>query len=273
MGQFDGKGVIVTGASYGIGRSTALEFAREGANVTIADVDDVAGKSVVSEIEKIGSSGLFVLADVSDSVKCDEVVSRTIDKFNSLDVLVNNVGIQPKDSYRNVEDTPESLWDRIIDVNLKSCFLMSKFSIPQIRKVGGGAIINVASVQGIRSKKLVPAYAASKGGLLSLTRQMSLDYIDDNIRVLAVCPGGIDTKMVRDLAANEGANLDDIKGRYALTHPIGRIGNPVEIANVILFLASDKASFMTGEYICVDGGYNAVGSSAGAARDSISVNK
>ena len=102
---------------------------------------------------------------------------------------------------------------------------------------------------------------------------MSLDYIDDNIRVLAVCPGGIDTKMVRDLAANEGANLDDIKGRYALTHPIGRIGNPVEIANVILFLASDKASFMTGEYICVDGGYNAVGSSAGAARDSISVNK
>lgn len=273
MGEFEEKSVIVTGSAYGIGQSTALEFAREGANVTIADVDEMAGQNAVSEIEKIGSSGLFVLADVSDSAQCDEVVSKVVGKFDSVDVLVNNVGIQPKDSYRNVEDTPESLWDRIIDVNLKSCFLMSKFAIPQIRKRGGGAIINIASVQGIRSKKLVPAYAASKGGILSLTRQMALDYIDDNIRVLAVCPGGIDTKMVRDVAEAEGANLDDIIGRYGLTHPIGRIGKPVEIANVILFLASDKASFMTGEYVCVDGGYNAIGSSAGAARVSMSENK
>ena len=260
MGTFDGKVVIITGGAYGIGRGTALEFAREGADVAIADVDEAAGRDVVAEIEGIGSKGLLVLADVSKSSQCERVVAETVDRFDAVDVLFNNVGIQPTNSYNNVENTPEEQWDRIIDVNLKSYFLMAKFAIPHIRKRGGGAIINSASVQGIQSQPLVPAYAASKGGILSLTRQMSLDYVGDNIRVLAVCPGAIDTKMVRDIIADtEEGDPEEVLKRYGRTHPLGRIGLPADIASVVVFLASDKASFMTGEYVCVDGGYNAIG--------------
>jgi len=265
MGAFDGKVVVITGAGYGIGRGTALEFAREGAKVAIADIDKNAGEAVISEIQKIGSEGILVLADVSKASECERVVKETVDNFGTINILFNNVGIQSPDSYHNVENTSEELWDRILNVNLKSYFLMSKFAIPYIRKEGGGVIINAASVQGIQSQPLVPAYAASKGGILSLTRQMSLDYAPENIRVLAVCPGAIDTKMVRDIAETEEGDTDDVVRRYGSTHPLGRIGQPVDIANAVLFLASDKASFMTGEYLCIDGGYNALGAWASAA--------
>lgn len=266
MGTFDGKTVIVTGGAYGIGRGTALEFAREGASVTIADVNKSVGEEVISEINRMGSRGLLVVADVSKSPECQKVVNETVKAFGAVDILFNNVGIQTPDSYLNAEDTPEEMWDRIIDVNLKSYFLMSKFSIPEIRKRGGGAIINTASVQGLQSQRLVPAYAASKGGILSLTRQMSLDYAHENIRILAVCPGAIDTKLVRDIAeATEDGDIDEIVEGYGKTHPIGRIGLPIDIANVVLFLASEKASFMTGEHVCVDGGMMALGAWAGDA--------
>src|SRR5207244_5784259 len=165
-------------------------------------------------------------------------------------VLFNNVGIQPLSSYKNVEDTTEEMWDRILDVNLKSYFVMSKYALPEIRRRGGGAVINTASVQGLQSQRLVPAYAASKGGVLSLTRQMALDYAAENIRVLAICPGTIDTEMVRTLAAKEPDGMTAALERYGRTHPIGRIGTSQDIANLVLFLASDKASFMTGEYVC-----------------------
>lgn len=266
MGTFDGKTVIVTGGAYGIGRGTALEFAREGAAVTIADVNKSVGQEVISEINRMGSRGLLVVADVSKSPECQRVVNETVKAFGAVDILFNNVGIQTPASYLNAEDTPEEMWDRIIDVNLKSFFLMSKFSIPEIRKRGGGAIINTASVQGLQSQRLVPAYAASKGGILSLTRQMSLDYAHENIRVLAVCPGAIDTKLVRDIAeATEDGDIDEIVEGYGKTHPIGRIGLPIDIANVVLFLASEKASLMTGEHVCVDGGMMALGAWAGDA--------
>ena len=160
------------------------------------------------------------------------------------------------------------MWDRILDVNLKSYFLMSKFAIPEMRKRGGGAIINTASVQGLQSQKLVPAYAASKGAVLSLTRQMALDYAEENIRVLAVCPGTIDTEMVRNAGRMEEGDPDRTISEWGRGHPIGRVGLGVDIANVVLFLASDKASFMTGEYVNIDGGYMALGawaSGAGAA--------
>ena len=264
MGTFDGKVVVITGGGYGIGRGTALEFAREGAKVVIADIDKEAGKAVISEIQKIGAEGLLVLADVSKSSECQKVVKETVQKFGTINILFNNVGIQSPSSYHNVENTSEELWDRILNVNLKSYFLMSKFSIPYMRKEKGGVIVNAASVQGIQSQPLVPAYAASKGAILSLTRQMSLDYAHENIRVLAVCPGAIDTKMVRDMAEIEEGNTDDVVKRYGSTHPMGRIGQPVDIANAVLFHASDKASFMTGEYVCIDGGYNALGAWASA---------
>jgi|TARA_B100001971_G_C18101264_1_gene488982 NAD(P)-dependent dehydrogenase (short-subunit alcohol dehydrogenase family) len=270
MREFDSKVVIVTGGAYGIGKSTALEFARNGANVVIADINEKVGDSTVSEINELGSRGLLVVADVSNSADCNNVVATAVETFGRVDILFNNVGIQSPDSYFNVEDAPEELWDRTINVNLKSYFLMSKYSIPEIRKQGGGVIINTASVQGLQSMKGVPAYAASKGGILSLTRQMAIDYASENIRVLAICPGTIDTQMVRAQAAREPGEPDDTIEKWGMTHPLGRTGDAREVANVVLFLASEKASFMTGEYVNVDGGMMALGawaSGSGASAD------
>jgi len=268
MGTYDGKVVVVTGGALGIGRASALAFAREGARVTIADINAAAGASTLAEIEAVGAHGHLVAGDVVQASHCQRVVRETVDRFGGLDVLFNNVGIQPLDSYKNVEDTTEDQWDRILDVNLKSYFLMSKYALPEIRRRGGGAIINTASVQGLQSQHGVPAYAASKGGVLSLTRQMALDYAAQGIRVLAVCPGTIDTEMVRTAAALEPDGIEAALQRFGKSHPIGRIGTGQDIANVVLFLASEGASFMTGEYVCVDGGYMALGAWAGGAEGS-----
>ena len=265
MGAFEGKVIVVTGGALGIGRACAIEFAREGARVTIADINDAAGRSTIEAIEAFGGQGHLVIADVARASECQRVVRETVDRFAGLDVLFNNVGIQPLTSYQRLEDNTEEMWDRILDVNLKSYFLMSKYALPEIRRRGGGAIINTASVQGLQSQRGVPAYAASKGGILSLTRQMALDYAAEGIRVLAVCPGSIDTDMVRAAAAREPDGLEAALARFGRTHPIGRIGTGQDIANVVLFLASDKATFMTGEYVCVDGGYMALGAWAGGA--------
>jgi NAD(P)-dependent dehydrogenase (short-subunit alcohol dehydrogenase family) len=265
MGTFDGKVVIVTGGALGMGRATAIAFAGEGARVTIGDVNEAAGRSAVDAMEVAGGEGHLVVGDVARASECQRVVRETVGRFGHLDVLFNNVGIQPQDSYLNVEDTPEETWDRILDVNLKSYFLMSKYAIPEIRRRGGGAIINVASVQGLQSMKGVPPYAASKGGVLSLTRQMAVEYAGENIRVLAICPGTIDTEMVRAAARREPDGVEAALERMGKSHPIGRIGTGDDIANLVLFLASDKASFMTGEYVCIDGGYMALGAWAGGA--------
>ena len=261
MGSFDGKVIIITGGASGIGKATALEFAREGARVAIGDMSGTAGNATVAQIKESGQDGLLIEADLASSADCRRIVEDTVDAFGGVDILFNNVGIQAPDAFFNVEDMPEELWDRMLDVNLKSCFLMSKYAIPQIRKRGGGVIVNTASVQGLQSEPGVPAYAASKGAILSLTRQMALDYALENIRVVAVCPGSVDTPMNRAIA--ESQVPDDDAGEtmrvWGRRHPIGRMGTPQDIANAVLFLASDKAAFMTGEYVCVDGGYMAQG--------------
>jgi NAD(P)-dependent dehydrogenase (short-subunit alcohol dehydrogenase family) len=263
MADFDGKVVIVTGGALGMGRATALAFAREGASVAVPDINEAAGQRVVAEMP--AGRGLFVPADVARSADCQRVVQETVRAFGGVDVLFNNVGIQPPDSYLNVEQTPEELWDRIMDVNLKSYFLMAKYALPQIRRRGGGVIVNNASVQGLQSMPGVPPYAASKGGVLSLTRQMAVEYARERIRVVAICPGTIDTEMVRAVAAREPGGLEAALKRYGQSHPIGRIGTGQDIANAVLFLASERASFITGEYLCVDGGYMALGAWAGGA--------
>jgi NAD(P)-dependent dehydrogenase (short-subunit alcohol dehydrogenase family) len=265
MGAFDGKVVIVTGGAMGMGRTTAIAFAGDGARVTIGDVSGAAGRSAIEALEAAGGKGHLVVGDVARASVCERIVRETVDQFGQVDVLFNNVGIQPRESYANVEDTSEETWDRIIDVNLKSYFLMAKYAIPEMRRRGGGAIINNASVQGLQSQRGVPAYAASKGGILSLTRQMALDYAREHIRVLAICPGSIDTEMLHAAAANEPDGEAAALVRFGQTHPIGRLGTGQDIANLVLFLASDKASFMTGEYVCVDGGYMALGAWAGGA--------
>jgi NAD(P)-dependent dehydrogenase (short-subunit alcohol dehydrogenase family) len=254
--MFDSKVVIVTGAALGMGRASALEFARQGARVCVADVNAEAGRRTVAEMD---GQGLLVEADLARAADCQRVVSETLTAFGGVDVLFNNVGIQPADSYRTVEDTSEEQWDRILGVNLKSYFLMAKFTIPELRKRGGGVIVNNASVQGLQSARGVPAYAASKGGVLSLTRQMAVEYASAGIRVLAVCPGTIDTEMVRAAASREPDGIEAALARWGKAEPVGRIGTPQDIANVVTFLASDRASFMTGEYVCVDGGYMALG--------------
>ena len=259
MGAFDGKTVIVTGGGYGIGRATALEFAREGANVAVADINEEVGGAVISDVKKLGPGGLLVVADLEKSADCRRVVAETVETFGGVDILFNNVGIQPPDLYFSVEDTPEEVWDRILGINLKSYFLMSKYAIPEIRKRGGGAVVNTASVQGLQSMKGVPSYAASKGGILSLTRQMAIEYAEHNIRVNAVCPGTIDTQMVRAAAEEAPGDPDELVREWGSLHPLGRVGDPREIANVVLFLASDKASLMTGEHVNVDGGFMALG--------------
>jgi NAD(P)-dependent dehydrogenase (short-subunit alcohol dehydrogenase family) len=190
-----------------------------------------------------------------------------VTELGRLDVLVNNAGIQPMDAYYRVEDTPEEVWDRITGVNLKGVFLMSKYALPHIRAAGGGAVVNMASVQGLQSMPKVPSYAASKGGILSLTRNMALDYAPDGIRVNAICPGTIDSEMVRTSARAEGGDIEVNLARFGSFHPLGRLGLPSDVAEAVLFLAGDRSSFITGEYINVDGGFMAQGawaSSAGA---------
>ena len=251
-----------------MGRAAALAFANEGARVAVADIDEAAGAQTVQDMSGMVGEGLNITADLGDSADCRRVVSETVASYGGVDIVFNNVGIQPSESYANAVDLPEETWDRIIAVNLKSRFLIAKHAIPHMRERGGGVIINNASVQGLQSMSGVSAYAASKGGDLSLTRQLSIDFAPDNIRVLAICPGSIDTPMLRNAAATTGRDIELELVDYGKAHPLGRVGRAEEIANVVLFLASDKASFMTGEHVAVDGGMMAVGAWAtGAGAD------
>ena len=265
MEDFSGKTAIVTGGALGIGQAAAVAFAQAGAAVAVGDINSEAGRQTVDEINDGGGQGLFVEADLGDLEGCRRLVDATVAEFGGIDIVFNNVGIQPAESYADAVALDESVWDRIIAVNLKSRFLMAKFAIPHMRHRGGGVIIDNASVQGLQSMPGVAAYAASKGGNLSLVRQLALDFARDNIRVLAVCPGTIDTPLVRTAALSSGRSIESELIEYGRAHPLGRIGQPAEVASVVLFLASDRASFMTGEYVCVDGGIMALGAWAGGA--------
>jgi len=264
---FTGKVVIVTGAAMGIGRAIAEAFLAEEASVVMVDIDKLAALAAAEDIVSDRDRHLVVEADVSKATHVEQVIKATVTRFGRLDIIVNNAGIQPVDSYVKVEELSEKVWDRIMDVNLKAHYLTSRFGIPEMRKQGGGTIINIASVQGLQSQACVSAYAASKGGVLSLTRQLALDYAKEGIRVLAICPGTIDTPLVHNAAKLTSESTEEAVHNWARSHPMGRIGTPAEIANVTLFLASDRASFMTGEYVCVDGGLMALGSWAGSPAD------
>ena len=270
MGEYAGRVVLVTGGAVGIGRGIAEAFAREGAAVSIADIDGRAATALAADLASAGLRAVATIGDVSTATDAQRLVAETVEAFGRLDILVNNAGIQPPDWYFRLEDTPEEVWDRILAVNLKGVFLVSKYALPEIRRAGGGVVINMSSVQGLQSMPGVPSYAASKGGILSLTRNMALDYAPDRIRVVAICPGTIDSELVRAAARLEGDDLEATLHRYGEFHPLGRLGRPEDIAQATLFLASERASFITGEYLCVDGGFMAQGawaSSAGGSRD------
>ncbi len=263
--DFEGKTMIVTGGAAGIGAEISVAAATAGANVLIVDIDSEAGGETLERVADSPGRGSFHRADLGVTDESRAAVLAAVAEFGSVDCLVNNVGIQPVEAYLNVEATTEEMWDRILTVNLKSYFLMAKHAIPEIRKRGGGSIVNIASVQGLQSQPLVPAYAASKGGVLSLTRQMSLDYAAEAIRVNAVNPGITDSRLVRRAAALEEGEVEEVLSQWGHSQPIGRICTGQDIAAAVLFLASDAAAAITGEHLTVDGGMMALGAWASAA--------
>jgi NAD(P)-dependent dehydrogenase (short-subunit alcohol dehydrogenase family) len=268
MGAHDGRVALVTGGALGIGRGIALGFVAEGASVAIADTNRAAADILVAEISATGGRAIATTTDVSSAADAEASVTATLAAYGRLDVLVNNAGIQPVDQYKPLHLMPEDVWDRILDVNLKGAYLMSRFAIPALLESGHGVIVNMASVQGLQSMPGVGPYAASKGGLLSLTRNLAMEYAPQGLRAVAICPGTIDSEMVRTAARASGGDIDASLASFGRTHPLGRIGTPEDVANATVFLASDRASFITGDYLCVDGGYMAQGAWTGSATGS-----
>ena len=250
--RFAGKTAVVTGAATGIGRATSRAFAREGANVALADVNTDALDDALSQIKADGGVGIALDVDVSDGAQAQNMARETVNAFGAIHYLVASAGIQ---TYGTVVDTDEDTWDRTLAVNLKGVYLAAKYCVPEIAKAGGGAVVNVASVQGLMSQPNVAAYAASKGAVIAMTRTMALDHAKDNIRANSLCPGSINTPMLRSSA--ELFSPEDPKSalnEWGDLHALGRIGTPGEMAQVALFLASDAASFMTGAAVVADGG-------------------
>lgn len=253
--EFQGKVAIVTGGAQGIGRATALGLAREGATVVIADRDAAAAQTLVDGIQSWGGAAHLVIADVSDEADAARVAAETVGAFGGIDVLVNNAGVQSPGS---VESTPLEIWNATLAVNLTGVYLVSRFVLPELRRRGGGAIVNVASLHGLLTEPGWSAYAASKGGVIALTRSMALDYAAEGIRVNCVCPGAIDTSLLRAAAALENRQHPDaVLKQWGDEQPVGRLGTPEEVANLILFLAGPRSSFITGSVYTIDGGLGA----------------
>lgn len=250
MGNLAGKRALITGGASGIGRATATLFAREGAAVVIADVDNVGGERVVQTIRDEGGQAIFIRCDVSQATDCQRAVKLTVDELGGLDILFNNAGIIRR---ANVVDTTEEEWDQVMAVNVKSIFLMSKYAIPVMEKAVGGVIINTGSGWGLVGGAYAVSYCASKGAVVNMTRAMAIDHGGDNIRVNCICPGDTDTGMLRNEARQLGVTDTEFLSEAA-ARPLRRIGRPEDIAQAALYLASDAASFVTGTVLVVDGG-------------------
>jgi NAD(P)-dependent dehydrogenase (short-subunit alcohol dehydrogenase family) len=252
-GSLDGKTALVTGGGSGIGRAASMAYAKEGARVVVADVNVEGGEETVQQIKEAGGEAILVHADVSKPQDTEAMVAQAVEAFGSLDCAFNNAGISGGRDRLLTADYLEDDWDRVISINLKGVWLCMKAEIPQMLKQGGGAIVNTASIAGLTGLQGTVAYVAAKHGVTGLTKATALEYAHARIRVNAVCPGYIHTPLVQGVFDNN----EGFEERVASRHPLGRLGEPSEIAQAVVWLSSDAASFVTGHNMPVDGGYMA----------------
>jgi len=254
--ELQGKTAIVTGGGSGIGKAVCLLFAREGAKIVAADIDELQGKKTVETIRFSGGHATFVKCDVTKIEDTENVVKEAVRTYGKLDGLYNNAGINP---IGTVVDTPMEVYDKVMNINLRGMFTLSKHAIPEMKKnPNGGAIVNISSGDFLLTWFAEAAYVASKGGIIGLTKAMAVDHAKDKIRVNVLLPGTIKTplteKAVADVAAR-GGNVQEVMDFMIGCHPMGRLGEPEEVVRVAMFLLSDDASFVTGCVMTVDGGY------------------
>ena len=251
------KVALITGAGSGIGRAAALLFAREGARVAAADISVEAAAETVRSIEDLGGHATALSCDVSDSEEAHKMVRSTVDTFSRLDILVNSAGVTSRNALPEGA-SPEAVWDKVIDVNLKGTYLASWHAVPEMEKSGGGSIINLASIMGLVGYPVgigggFNPYPPSKGGVVQLTRTLAIDSASKSIRVNCLCPGFIATNLTSALTG-----APDMLARIEALHPMGRMGRADEVAHAALYLASDESGFVTGAALTVDGGYTAL---------------
>lgn len=248
MNSVKDKVALVTGGSSGIGRAAALLFAREGAKVVVADIQASGGEETVGMIKEAGGDAIFVKTDVSKGSDVKALINKTVEHYGSLDCAFNNAGVDNRPA--PIVDQEEEQWDRVININLKGVWLCMKYEVAQMLKQGGGTIVNTASVAGLVGFRNMTPYTASKFGVVGLSKTVALEYAQANIRVNAVCPGVIHTPMVEHAVGSNPQAL----ARVAAMGPVGRMGQPEEVAEAVVWLSSDAASFVTGHAMAVDGG-------------------
>ena len=250
MEQFKGRVVLVTGGASGIGKASALAFAKRGAKVVVADVAAKEGEETIRMINDSHGEAIFVKMDVSKSAEIEKLINKTVESWGRLDYAHNNAGIMG--IMATTADCTEENWDRTISINLKGVWLCMKYEIQQMLKQGNGVIVNTSSSTGLVGFKSFPAYSASKFGVIGLTKTAALEYGNKNIRINALCPGAVNTGMINHLI-----NVNPKIQRFLTQSPIGRMGQPEEIGEVVAWLCSDESSFVTGHAMVVDGGMTA----------------
>ena len=250
MSQFVGKVALITGGNAGIGRATAIEFAKQGAKVVVSGRREKEGQDVAAEIKALGSEAIFVKTDVSKESDVKAMIEQTLATFGRLDFAFNNAGVEQCPT--PLPEQTEETYDQIMDINVKGVWLSLKHEIPAMLKTGGGAIVNNSSIAGLIGFVMAPVYVASKHAVIGLTKSVAVEYAKQNVRVNAVAPGTIETRMFLDFAASP-----EVRQPMESGTPIGRIGQPEEIASAILWLCSAGASFITGQTLAIDGGYTA----------------